>query len=284
MEYDKLEKIIIISGGGTYPQMLIAGAREAGVGRVDVLAVRGSTTRATRKAADRVHTIGIGEVAEGLKWVAAQGYDGCILAGQISPASLFTTRFDAQTKAWLAELPCKTAHSVYGKLTEEFEKAGVRVLPASLYMGRHLPGEGTLTERGFTERERRDAEHGKAVMSDMGRHDVGQTVLVKEGMVLAVEAFEGTNACIRRAGKLGGKGSVMVKGAREGHDMRFDIPVAGLKTLKTMHRAGVKALAFQAGRLILLEREATIEYANRKGIAVAGFDSGLPPAPTINNQ
>jgi hypothetical protein len=113
----------------------------------------------------------------------------------------------------------------------------------------------------------------------MGRHDVGQTVLVKEGMVLAVEAFEGTNAAIKRGGKLGGKGAVVVKGAREGHDMRFDIPVVGLKTLKVMKSAGVTALAFQAGRLILLDREKVISFANKHGIALVGIETDLPPAP-----
>ena len=108
---------------------------------------------------------------------------------------------------------------------------------------------------------------------------VGQTVLVKAGMVLAVEAFEGTNAAIKRGGRLGGPGSVLFKAARTGHDMRFDIPVVGLKTLKTMKRAGVRALGFQAGRLILLDREETIAYANRHGIAMEGVESGLPPAP-----
>ena len=113
----------------------------------------------------------------------------------------------------------------------------------------------------------------------MGRHDVGQTVLVKDGMVLAVEAFEGTNAAIRRGGRLGGKGAVLVKGAREGHDMRFDIPVVGLKTLKMMRRAGVTALAFQAGRLILLDREKVLSFADRYGIAIVGIATDLPSAP-----
>ena len=118
-----------------------------------------------------------------------------------------------------------------------------------------------------------------SVARDVGRHDVGQTVVVKSGMVLAVEAFEGTNAAIKRGGKLGGKGSVVFKAAREGHDMRFDIPVVGLKTLKTMKKAGATALAFQAGRLVLLDREAVVRYANAHGIAIVGVESGLPKAP-----
>ncbi len=272
-------KMIVISGWGSYPRLVVEGARAAGVAQVDVLAVRGSTDRATVKAADHVHTVGLGSIAAGLRWVAAQGYDGAVFAGQINPLSLFTTRFDEVTKGWLASLPCKTAHTIYGKLASECENAGVPIFPASSFMDRHLPGEGVMTKRAPDEREMRDIAHGSVVMRDMGRHDVGQTVLVKEGMVLAVEAFEGTNAAIKRGGRLGGKGAVLVKGARDGHDMRFDIPVVGLKTLKVMKRAGVSALAFQAGRLILLDREKVLAFADKCGIAIVGVATDLPSAP-----
>ena len=275
-----MKKLIVISGSGVYPELVVRGAKAFGVPQVDVLAVRGSTSRATKKAADSVHEIGIGEIAAGIRWIAAQGYDGAILAGQINPLSLFRSRFDDEVKAWLRSLPCKNAHTVFGKLIEEFEKVGVRVFPATCYMEECLPGEGALTERIPDEREQKDIAHAAAVVSDVGRHDVGQTILVKEGMVLAVEAFEGTNAAILRGGKLGGKGAVIFKGAREGHDMRFDVPVIGMKTLKTMKRAGVAALAFQAGRQIVLEKEAVIAYANRHGIALIGVRTDLPPAPT----
>ena len=273
------QKMVVISGWGAYPRLIVEGAHAAGVRQVDVLAVRGSTDRATVKAADNVHVINIGGSAAGLRWVAAQGYDGACFAGQINPLSLFTARFDAETKGWLDSLSVKNAHTVYGKLAYEFEAAGVKVFPASSFMDGHLPGVGALTNRALTDREASDVAHGAAVMRDMGRHDVGQTVLVKEGMVLAVEAFEGTNAAIKRGGKLGGKGAVIVKGAREGHDMRFDIPVVGLKTLKVMKSAGVTALAFQAGRLILLDREEVIAFANKHNIALVGIATDLPPAP-----
>ena len=244
-----------------------------------MLAVRGSAERATARAADFVHVEGVGHTLAGVKWVAENGYDGAILAGQINPLSLFRTTFDAETRALLASLRTKCAHSIYGALVNEFEKRGVKMLAASCYMDGNLPGEGVLTTRAPDEREMKDIARGMVVMQDMGRHDVGQTVLVKDGMVLAVEAFEGTNAAIRRGGKLGGKGAVLVKGAREGHDMRFDIPVVGLKTLKTMKKSGVTALAFQAGRLILLDRDEVIAFANRHGIALVGMKTDLPPAP-----
>lgn len=274
-----ISKLLVVAGAGSYPRLVIEGAKRAGVETVDVLAVKGSCARATRKAADHVVAFAAGECDKAAVWAGQMGYDGAILAGQVSPLSLFRGKFDDVVKSWLAAMPVKNAHTIFGKLVAEFERCGTKVLPASSYMDDSLPGVGALTRRDLTDAERDDVRRGIQVAADVGRHDVGQTVLVKSGMVLAVEAFEGTNAAIRRAGKLS-KGAVLFKAAREGHDWRFDIPVVGLKTLKTMKKAGVTALAFQAGRLILLDRKKVVAYANRKGIALVGVDSGLPPAPT----
>ncbi len=274
-----MDKLIVIAGSGAYPRMLVEGAKKAGVAQVDVLAVKGSTLRATCKAADGVHGITLGEIAEGIRWVGEQKYDGAFLAGQINPLSLFRGRFDETVKGWLAELKVKNAHSIFGKLAEKFADVGVPILPASYYMDDHIPGVGVLTARGLSANEQADADHARRVVKDIGKNDIGQTVMVKSGMVLAVEAFEGTNAAIKRGGRLGGKGSVVFKAAREGHDMRFDIPVVGLKTLKVMRRAGATALVFQAGRLVLLDKDAVIEYAKCHNIAIVGIESGLPPAP-----
>ena len=273
-----ISKMLVVAGAGEYPKSVIEGARRAGVPRVDVVAVKGSCPRSTARLGTNVYPFAAGESDKAIEWVAAEGYDGVVLAGQVNPLSLFRGRFDDTVKRWLREMPVKNAHTIFGKLVAEFEAAGVKILPASLYMDDHVPGVGALTARGLTDLEADDVRRGMQVAADMGRHDVGQTVLVKSGMVLAVEAFEGTNAAIMRAGRLS-KGSVLCKAAREGHDWRFDIPVVGLTTLKKMKKAGVTALAFQAGRLILLDREAVVSFANRHGIAVVGVDSGLPPAP-----
>lgn len=275
-----ISKLLVVSGGGNYPRLVIQGARKAGVARVDVLDIKGSCERATRKMADGVYPFAVGCAARATKWAGTMGYDGAVLAGQANPLSLFRSFIEPEVREWLAEMPTKNAHTIFGKLISEFERHGTPVLPASTFMDDNLPGLGPLTERGFTEAEASDIRRGIEVADDVGRHDVGQTVMVKSGMVLAVEAFEGTNAAIRRGGKLGGKGGIVFKAARRGHDMRFDIPVVGLKTLKVMKRAGATALGFQAGRLILLDRDEVVAYANHHGIAIVGIDSGLPPAPT----
>ena len=274
-----MKRLLVVAGAGSYPRLVVQGAKRAGVATVDVLSVKGSCVRATRKAADHVVAFAAGECDKATVWAGQNDYDGVILAGQVSPMSLFRGKFDETVKGWLKAMPVKNAHTIFGKLVAEFERCGTKVLPASSYMDDNLPGVGKLTERDLTPEETDDVRRGIQVAADVGRHDVGQTVLVKSGMVLAVEAFEGTNAAIKRAGKLS-KGSVLFKAAREGHDWRFDIPVVGLKTLKTMKKAGVTALAFQAGRLILLDREEVIAFANKHGIAIVGIDSGLPPAPT----
>ena len=274
-----ISKLLVVAGAGDYPRLVVEGARRAGVARVDVLSVKGSCARSTRLAADGVFAFAAGACDQAIAWAGTQGYDGAILAGQVSPLSLFRGKFDAVVKGWLAEMPVKNAHTIFGKLVAEFERAGTKILPASFFMEDHLPGVGALTARDLTAAELDDVRRGIEVAADVGRHDVGQTVLVKSGMVLAVEAFEGTNAAILRAGRLG-KGSVLYKAAREGHDWRFDIPVVGLKTLKTMAKAHVTALAFPAGRIILLDRESVIAYANRHDIAIVGMETPLPPAPT----
>jgi len=273
-----ISRLLVVAGAGSYPRLVAEGAKRAGVALVDVMSVKGSCEAATRRAGDHVYAFAAGESDKACEWAGTMGYDGAILAGQVSPLSLFRGKFDAVVRTWLREMPVKNAHTIFGKLVSEFESHGTKVLPASCFLEDNLPGVGKLTERDLTPEETDDVRRGVEVAADVGRHDVGQTVLVKSGMVLAVEAFEGTNAAIRRAGKLS-KGSVLFKAAREGHDWRFDIPVVGLKTLKTMKRAGVTALAFQAGRLILLDREAVVAYANRHGIAIVGIDSGLPAAP-----
>lgn len=275
-----ISRLLVVSGSGNYPRLVIAGARRAGVKQIDVLSIKGSCERATRKMADGVYSFAVGSAASATRWAGTMGYDGAVLAGQANPLSLFRSFLEPEVKQWLAAMPTKNAHSIFGKLIQEFERNGTRIFPASTFMDDNLPGVGQLTERGFTELELSDIRRGIEVASDVGRHDVGQTVMVKSGMVLAVEAFEGTNAAIRRGGRLGGKGGIVFKAAREGHDMRFDIPVVGLKTLKVMKKAGATALGFQAGRLILLDRDEVVEFANRNRIAIVGIDSGLPPAPT----
>ena len=273
------EKLLIVAGSGTYPERLAAGARKAGVQRIAMVAIKGMTKRATVALADEVKWFGIGEIRSIFAWTATLGCDWGVMAGQITPIALFRTKFDDLSRLWLSQLRVKNAHTIFGKIAEEMEKIRIHVIPASCFMDDCMPGVGVLTQRAPDERERKDIEFGHDVAKRICGMDIGQTLMVKDGMILAVEAFEGTNAAIRRGGKLGGKGGVVVKVAKAGHDMRFDIPVVGTKTIKTLRTAGASCLAFQAGRLLMLDHEEVITLANRYGMSLIGLDSGLPPAP-----
>ena len=273
------DDLLIIAGKGRYPRLLLDGARKAGVGRIGVLAFRGQTSRSLCAAADFSARFGVGEVGRMKDWILSTGVKNVVLAGQISPAALFTTRFDLVSRGILAKLGAKCAHSIFGAVLEYLSGFGLRVLPASSYMDDCIPQAGVLTRRAPDAREEADIARGHAAAMAVGVVDIGQTVVVKDGMVLAVEAFEGTNAAIKRGCRLGGRGAVVVKVARDGHDMRFDIPVVGKETMRRLVRSKASALAFQAGRAILLDREEVIREADRHGIAVVALDSGLPPAP-----
>jgi hypothetical protein len=279
MAKEAAEKLLIIAGSGTYPACVAAGARKAGVRHISMLAIRGMTARATAALADEAVWFGVGEMRAIFSWAEKQQIAYGILAGQIHPLALFSTRFDDLARSWLSGMPVKNAHTIFGKIAVELEKIGVRVLPSSCYMDDAVPGAGVLTRRAPDERELRDITFGHQVARDIGGLDIGQTLVVKDGMILAVEAFEGTNQAVLRGGKLGGKGAVVIKVAKEGHDMRFDIPVVGEATVSVLRKAGVSAIAYQAGRLVMLELPKVIASADKLGIAIIGLDSGLPAAP-----
>ncbi len=279
MAKEAAEKLLIIAGSGTYPACIAAGARKAGVRHITMMAIRGMTARATVALADEVTWFGVGEMRAIFSWAEKQQIANGILAGQVHPLALFRTRFDDLARSWLSSLPVKNAHTIFGKLASEMERIGIRVMPASCYMDDYIPGAGVLTRRAPAEHELRDVTFGHQVARDICGLDIGQTLVVKDGMILAVEAFEGTNQAILRGGKLGGKGAVVVKVAKEGHDMRFDIPVIGEATISVLRKAGVSALAYQAGRLVMLERPKVVAAADKMNIAIIGLDSGLPSAP-----
>lgn len=273
------EELLIFAGRGEYPIYALEGARKAGVKRIYVAGVRGMASKKLLKMADHSVVFGVGELQTALDWLSSSGIKQMMLVGQITPMALFRTRFDAFTRQLLASLPIKNAHTIFGKIIEAIEARGVEVIPASCFMGDHMPGAGLLTSRAPNEIEQSDIDFGHRAAMGICDLDIGQTILVKEGMVLAVEAFEGTNATLRRGAKLGGKGSVMIKVAKRDHDMRFDIPVFGEHTVKLCKKCGIRAVAFQAGRLVMIDRSRVVNLANRYGITLIGLDSGLPAAP-----
>jgi DUF1009 family protein len=259
----------IIAGKGAYPIELAESARAQGVGRIVAVAFRGETSRLIERVADEVRWVYVGQLAPFLDAFRHFGVSEAVMAGQITPSNLFLTRIDKPMRALLSRLPRRNADTIFGAIGEELAAVGVCLAEASRYMESRMPVAGILTSRAPGEEELADIRQGLELARASARLQAGQSVVIKRGTVIAVEAFEGTDRMIRRAGKVGGRDGTVVKVAREGHDMRFDIPVVGLRTLASMRRARCRCLALEAGRAIVLEREKVVAEANRLGIAIA---------------
>ena len=262
------ETLALIAGRADYPLLLARAARARGVRRIVAIAFKGETSRAIAQVADEVVWIHAGSLGALLEALARSGAKQAVMAGQINPKNLFCIRMDHALLELLKQLPMKNAHTIFGGVVAEIEKIGIALLPASSFMQDYMPAAGLLTARSPDSRERRDVEIGRRVIKDMSHLDVGQTVVVKEGMVLAIEAFEGTNKAILRGGKLGGPGAVVIKVPKVGHDMRFDIPVIGKWTLRSLKKARASCLAIEAGGAILLHRDELIAQANAMNLAI----------------
>jgi DUF1009 family protein len=272
------ETLALIAGQADYPLLLARAARARGVKRIVAIAFKGETRREIAHVADEVIWLHVGSLCALLTALRNSGAGYAVMAGQINPKNLFRIRMDKALFDLLKSLPVKNAHTIFGGITAEIEKTGLRFLPASSFMQDYMPDAGLLTVRAPDARELADIEIGRRVIKDTSHLEIGQTVVVKEGMILAVEAFEGTNKAILRGGKLGGRGAVVVKVPKVGHDMRFDIPVIGKWTLKSLKKAKASCLAIEAGGAILLHKEELIARADAMGLAVTVLESAGPGA------
>lgn len=267
------ETLCLIAGKGAYPRLLAESARRQGVKRIVAIAFRRETHRLLEKLVDEIHWLYVGQLGALLETLKQSGASHAVMAGQITPTNLFNVRLDAPMMALLKGLKTRNAETIFGAVADELKGQGVELMPASTFMANHMPAAGVLSARSPSDEELQDIELGCRVARTTSGLDIGQTVVVKQGTILAVEAFEGTDETIARAGRLGGPGSVVVKVAKQGHDMRFDIPVVGMHTMKLLARARAGVLAVEAGRSILLERDAVIEAANRMNVSVVAMEA-----------
>ena len=263
----------VIAGRGSYPWLLARSAHAQGVKRVVAFAFRGETSWVVERYADETVWLRLGQLKATLDAIKERGVTKLVMAGQIKPTRLFSLRLDAMAFNILRSLPRKNAHTIFGAVADEFRKIGAELLPAYCFMEAEMPAVGQIAGREPDERERADIRLGARVAKVTSGLEIGQTVVVKDGTILAVEGFEGTDETIRRAGRLGGRGGVVVKVAKRGHDMRFDIPIIGTRTFKNLKKAGISCLAVEAKRSILLDREELEKMAGKMGLAFVAIDA-----------
>ncbi|MDP7040779.1 MAG: UDP-2,3-diacylglucosamine diphosphatase LpxI [Myxococcota bacterium] len=270
------ETIGLIAGNGTFPILFARAARQKGV-HVVAVAMQGETLEDINAEVDEITWVRVGQVGKTISTFKKANITQAAMAGGVRKTRLFEgARPDMTGLKLLAKNLTRPDDGMLRTFAKAFEDEGIEIVDSTLYMPEALAPHGVLSQREPTQDEWRDLEYGYNIACQMGKLDVGQTVIVKSGAVVALEAIEGTDACIKRAGELTkNKGAVMVKIAKPDQDMRFDVPAIGLETLKSLESAGIKVLGIDAGRTLMLDKDELLKRAERMKIAVVGLNTDL---------
>lgn len=272
----------VIAGAGEFPFMVVRGAKAAGC-RVVVVALRGLADPALRELADEYHWSGMTRLGRWIRIFSRAGVTRAIMAGYVRKQVMFGRlgilgRIPDWLflRLWFFQLPDRRNDTVLGAVADLLQTRGIRLENAAQYCTDALAPEGVLSGKAPSTEQLRDIEFGWHIAKEMGRLDIGQSIAVKDVEVIAVEAIEGTDRMIERAGVLCPKGGwTLIKVAKPNQDMRFDIPTVGPDTIENLHRHGATALVVEAGKTVVVRREEMLATAARHGIAViAKADSG----------
>ncbi len=268
-----LESLGLIAGNRSLPLEFARQARAAGVKRLVAVAFENETDPALAPLVDEIVWLKVGQLSKMISTFTGRGIRQCVMVGQIAPKNLFDLRPDMRAMGLWLRLPEKNAQTIFGAIAGELEKDGVELIDAGPWLQPLMPAAGFQLGPPLSGPQRADAEFGFRIAKEVSRLEIGQTVVVKNGTVLAVEGFEGTDKCLARGGGLAGKdgGAVAVKVAKPDHDMRFDVPCIGAGTLEVCAKTGVSVLALESGKTLLLEREACEALAKKNKISVVTF-------------
>ena len=260
----------IIAGNRSLPLLLASEARAAGVQQLVAIGFENETDPALADHVDTLTWLKVGQLGKMIDTLREAGARQCVMVGQIAPRNLFDLRPDLRAAKLLMRLKKKNAQTIFGAIAEEMEKDGLELIDARPWLRPAMPAIGFALGPNPTNEQRADIDYGLQLARKVSALEIGQTVVVKQGTVLAVEGLEGTDVCLTRGGELSGKegGAVAVKVAKNGHDMRFDIPCLGPRTLEVCAAAGVAVFAFEAERTLLLDRDDLAGHAERHRIAV----------------
>lgn len=264
----------IIAGNGVYPRTFARAARRAGVQKLVVAAFLHETEPSLADEVDAMEWLRVGQLSRMIRFFQREGVTSAVMVGQIAPRNLFDLRPDMRTMLLLGRLRERNAESIFGGIAVEMEKDGITLLPATTFLEDHLPSPGPVFGPRLKEKQLADVAYGFRIAKEMSRLDIGQTVVVKNGTVLAVEAFEGTNDAIVRGGALGKGGVTVAKVSKPNQDFRFDVPVVGPETVEVAAGAGAVAIAIEARRTLLLGHREVQELCDQRRIALVAIEEG----------
>ena len=275
----------LIAGNGRFPFLVLEGARSQGI-EMAVIALKEEASPELQKVAARLHWVSLGELSKAISLMQKEGVKRAVMAGQVKHNKIFSAiRPDWKLAKLLFSLPKKNTDSLIGAVAKVFEDEGIQLVDSTLFLKPLLPDVGVLTKRAPNEQEAADMDYGLGVARHIASMDIGQTVVISDRACVAVEAMEGTDETIQRAARFAeGKPLVVVKVSKPKQDMRFDVPVVGLPTVEAMKQAGATALAVDASRTLLFDREKLIESANGAGIAIQAFPPSKSTEPSENPQ
>ena len=263
-----VSKLGLIAGNGQFPFLVIEGAHRAGA-EVAVAAIREETDPSIEQIADQFTWVGIGQLGKMLKFFKNEGVDKAIMAGQVKHVQIFSKAIpDVRMLKMLLRLPKRNTDALIGAVANELASEGIELIDSTHFLQDQLPRVGTLTKRAPDDRERSDIEYGLQVAREIARLDLGQTIVVRDRACVAIEAMEGTDAVIRRAGELVRGRLTVVKIAKPDQDMRFDVPVVGVPTIESMIAAHATCLCLTAEKTLMFDREQMIALANKHKIAI----------------
>src|ERR1041384_1019486 len=261
-------KLGLIAGNGSFPFLVVEGARKAGV-EVAVAAIREETDPQIERVADNLTWVGVGQLGKMLRFFQKQGVEKAIMAGQVKHVQIFSSSIpDLRMVKMLLRLPRKNTDALIGAVANELASEGIELIDSTHFLKDYLAQPGVISKRAPDGREYDNIEYGLEVAHEIARLDLGQTIVVRDRACVAIEAMEGTDAVIRRAGDLGRGRLTVVKIAKPNQDMRFDVPVVGLSTIQTMIDTGATCLCLTADKTLMFEREKMIQLANKNKIAI----------------
>jgi DUF1009 family protein len=258
----------IIAGNGVYPRLLADGARKTGVKKIIAAAFTNETDPVLAQHVDLIEWMRVGQLNRLLKFFNQNKVYHAIMAGQIAPKNLFDLRPDWKALMLLGKLKQRNAETIFAAIADELANVEVDLLPATTFLEESLAPSGLIAGPKLSRQEQDDVELGWKIAKEIARLDIGQVIIVKNGTVVAVEALEGTSETIKRGGALAREGAVMVKVAKPNQDMRFDVPVIGVETIRIAAEAKLRVIAIESAKTLLLERDAIIDLANRANISI----------------
>jgi len=271
---EAIQSLGIIAGNRSLPLIFAKQARRMGVKRLVAVAFENETNPDLAALVDDLIWLRVGQLGKMIDAFTSRGVRQCVMVGQIAPKNLFDLRPDMRAAMMLLKLREKNAHTIFGAIANELRKDGIELVETTPWLKPLMPAAGFCLGPKVTDSQRADAALGFRIAKEISRLEIGQTVVVKNETVLAVEAFEGTDACLRRGGPLAGQegGAVAVKVAKKDHDMRFDIPCVGLETAKVCAESGIVVLAVEADKTLVLDEEDITRSLLRDKVSILVID------------